>query len=161
MPSSHSGVNVHVPSTAPPGRSPVLAADDALLHAAGAVTGEHVLVIGHDTPGIVASLACRGAAEITLLGPNARPETETVDLALATGIASIAYAERAITMAHRAMTRTGRIVLRTAVDPDDGLADAITRALRDHGFCAIWVQTVGDRIVVSAASPLYGGHRLG
>ena len=161
MSSIQSGMNTSTPAPVPRVQPTAPDADDALLEAAGAVIGEHVLVIGHDTPGIVTALACRGAAEITLLGPNARPETDTVDLALVTGIASVGYAQRAIEMARRAMTRTGRTVLRSTSEPDDGLADGIIGALRDHGFSSIRVRAAGDRIIVSAALALNGGHRPG
>jgi hypothetical protein len=131
--------------------------DEALLEAAGPVAGEHVLVIGHDAPGIVAVLACRGAAEITLLGPTARPETESVDVAVVTGVASLRYAQRAVELARQAMTRTGRIVLRSATEPDDGLADGVARLLRDAGFCDMRLRTAGDRIIAVATLPMFGG----
>lgn len=70
--------------------------DNAVLDATGRVVGEHVLVIGHDTPGIVMELACRGASEIAPLGPNARPEAATADLAVVTGVACIGYAQRTV-----------------------------------------------------------------
>jgi len=69
---------------------------DAVLHATGPGLGEHALVIGHDTPGIVMDLACRGAAEITLLGPKERPEAATVDVAVVTSVARVGCAQRTV-----------------------------------------------------------------
>jgi len=70
--------------------------NDASLHATGPVLGERVLVIGHDTRGIVTELACLGAAEITLLGPNAWPEAVIIDLAVVTGVACVGDAQRTV-----------------------------------------------------------------
>ncbi len=133
--------------------------NDALLEAAGPVVGEHVLVIGHDTPGIVAELACRGAAEITLLGPNARAEAATADVALVTGVACVGYAQRAVEAACRALSRTGRIVLRSAAEADDDLADGMTRALRAAGFSRLRLRVAGGRVIASAYLPQLDSRR--
>jgi hypothetical protein len=124
--------------------------NDAVLEAAGPVGGARVLVMGHDTPGIVAALACCGAAEITLLGPNARPEAATTDIAVATGVG---YAQRAVETACRALSRSGRIVLRSAAEADDDLADGIARTLREAGFARLRLRTAGGRIIASGSLP--------
>jgi hypothetical protein len=133
--------------------------NDALLEAACPIVGAHVLVIGHDTPGIVAELACRGAAEITLLGPNARPEAATTDVAVVTGVACVGYAQRAVEMACRALTHTGRIVLRSAAEADTDLADGITRTLRGAGFSRLRLRIAGDRVIASASLPRLGSRK--
>ena len=133
--------------------------NDALLHATGPVLGEHVLVIGHDTPGVVMELACRGVAEITLLGPNARPETATVDVAVVTGVACIGYAQRAVEMACRALCRSGRIVLRSAAEVDDNLGDGIAHILREAGFSGLRLRIAGGRVIASACRPRLGAQR--
>lgn len=133
--------------------------DAALLHATGPVVGEHVLVIGHDTPGIVMELACRGAAEITLLGPNARPEAATVDVAVVTGVACVGYAQRAVERACRALSRSGRIVLRSAAEVDEDLGDGIVRTLREAGFSGLRLRSAGGRVIASAHRPRLGAQR--
>jgi hypothetical protein len=127
--------------------------NDAVLEAAGPVGGARVLVMGHDTPGIVAALAWCGAAEITLLGPNARPEAATTDIAVATGVACVGYAQRAVETACRALSRSGRIVLRSAAEADDDLADGIARTLREAGFARLRLRTAGGRIIASGSLP--------
>jgi hypothetical protein len=127
--------------------------NDALLEAAGPVVGEHVLVIGHDAPDIVAELACRRVAEITLLGPNARPEAAATDVVVVTGVACVGYAQRAVDMACAALSRTGRIVLRSAAEADTDLADSITRTLREAGFSGLRLCVAGGRIIASAYLP--------
>lgn len=132
---------------------------DVLLDATGPVVGENVLVIGHDTPGIVAELAYRGAAEITLLGPNAQPEAATVDVAVVTGVACVGYAQRAVERACRALNRSGRIVLRSTTDVDDDLGDGIARTLRAAGFFRLRLRTSGGRLIASAHRPRSSARR--
>lgn len=125
--------------------------NDALLHATGPVLGERVSVIGHDAPGIVMDLACHSAAEITLLGPNARPEAATVDVAVVTGIACVGYAQRAVENSCSALSRSGRIVLQSTADVDDDLDDGIARALREAGFSGLRVRIAGRRVMSAPA----------
>jgi hypothetical protein len=133
--------------------------DDDLVHATGPVAGQHVLVIGHDSPRIVMELACRGAAEITLLGPSAQPEAATVDVAVVIGVACVGYAKRAVERACRALNRSGRIVLRSAAEVDDDLGDGMTRTLRDAGFSGVRLRIAAGRVIASAYRPRLGARR--
>lgn len=133
--------------------------NDVSLHATGPVLGERVLVIGHDTPGIVTELACRSAAEITLLGPHARPEAATVDVAVVTGVACVGYAQRTVEQACRAWNRSGRSVLRSAAEVHDDLADGIARTLREAGFSRLRLRIAGGRLIASACRPRLGAQR--
>lgn len=129
---------------------------ERLIEFAGNVTGEHILVIGHDMPAILADLTCRGAAEVVLLGPNAQPEADTVDLVLVSKIASIDYAIRAVAIARHALVGTGRIALRLLGKPAGGLVDGVTRLLRDHDFSAIRLRNADDSVIACATLSLSG-----
>lgn len=124
--------------------------NNVLLHAAGPVVGERVLVIGHNPTDLVANLACRGAAEITLLGRTAQPEPATVDVALVTDVACPGYARHAVEAACRALSLSGRIVMLSAAEADDNLGGCIARTLRKAGFSGLRLQVTGGRVIASA-----------
>jgi len=116
-------------------------------------------MIGHDTRGIVTELAGRGAAEIALLGPNARPEAATVDVAVVTDVACVGDAQRTVEKACRALNRSGRIVLRSAAEVDDDLGDGIARTSREAGFSRLRLRIAGGRLIASACRPQLGAQR--
>jgi hypothetical protein len=127
-----------------------------LLAAAGDVAREHVLIIGRDNHGLIDALACRGAAEVVLLGPRARPEPESVDLVLVCEVGSLDYAHRAIALARHALAGTGRIALRITPDAGDDAAPGVCRILRDSGFCSIDARHRPDGTIACAELPLFG-----
>lgn len=140
-------------------RDAVQETNNALLHATGLIVGERVLVIGQDPPDLVANLACRGAAEITLLGRTAQPEPATVDVAVVTGIACVGYARRAVETACHALSLSGRIVLQSAAEVDDDLGECIARTLREAGFSGLRLQVSGGRVIASAYRLRLGAQR--
>jgi hypothetical protein len=70
-----------------------------------------------------------------------------------TGVACLGYAQRAVELACRALSRTGRIVLRSAAEADDDLADGITHTLREAGFSRPRLGSAGGRVIASAHLP--------
>jgi hypothetical protein len=158
MPSDHSECRSVVANAAP---CVAQEANDALLDATGPVVGEHALVIGHDTPAVVSELACHGATEITLLGPNAQPDAATVDVVVVTGVACVGYAQRAVERACRALSHSGRIVLRSTTEADDDLCDGIAHTLRAAGFSGLRLRIAGGRLIASAHRPRLSARRAG
>jgi hypothetical protein len=140
------------PPTPPAGADP----DTALLQLAGEVRNEHALIIGPNALDLMCALIRRGAAEATMLRQGVRPERATADLALATEIGSPEQALAVMAHARRALTASGRLILRTAADPTGRLAQRVAEMLRLHGFSAVRARRAGDRTLVIGVLPWFG-----
>ena len=130
--------------------------DTALLQLAGEVRGEHALIIGPNALELMCAMIRRGAAEVSLLRQGVRPERATVDLAVATEIASPEQALSAMTQARRALVASGRLILRTNADPTGRLAKLVAQMLRLQGFSAVRARGAGDRTLVTGMLPWFG-----
>ncbi len=130
--------------------------DTALLQLAGKVRGEHALLIGPHALELMCALIRKGAAEVSLLRQGVRPERATADLAVATEIGNPDQALSALTHARRALTASGRLILRTAADPTGRLAKLVAQMLRLHGFSAVRATRAGDRTLVTGVLPWFG-----
>ena len=129
--------------------------DGALLDTLGDLAGERVLVLGPHI-GIMCELIRRGCREVTELELNERLDVETVDLVVIPSIGNTDGTACAIAHARRALTPSGRILVRTTADPSGRLARAIERTLRLHGFSAFAVRRAMDRTVFTAKLPPSG-----
>ena len=129
---------------------------EALLDAAGAVAGLHVLVIGPDGLDAACGLHGRGAAAVTLVrsGRCARPEP--ADMALVPHAATEGLAAFAVGHAARALRPSGRLILRCAPAAEPALIRCIRACLVEHGFVAGCTLMQADRAVLAARVPLPG-----
>jgi hypothetical protein len=130
--------------------------DTALLQLAGEVGGEHALIIGPHALELMCALLRRGAAEVSLLRHDVRPERATADLAVATEIGSQEQALSAMAHARRALVASGRLILRINADPTGRLAKLVAQMLRLHGFSAVRTRHAGDRTLVTGTLPWFG-----
>lgn len=130
--------------------------DATLLHLAGEVRGEHVLLIGTGALEIMCSLLRKGAAEVKLLRQGVRPEQAVADLAIATEIDSQDRALAAVAHARRALTQSGRLILRIVADPAGHLAQSVAQTLRLHGFSGVRVRRGSTASLVAGALPWFG-----
>jgi len=144
------------PAAAFSGTDPDPDPDSALLRLAGEVRGEHALIIGGNDVDLMCALIRRGAAEVQLMRQGVRPERATIDLAVATDIANPDQVQSVMTHIRRALTASGRVILRTAADPTGRLARLVTQTLRLHGFSAVRARRAGDRSLVTATLPWFG-----
>ena len=145
------------PRTTPPTPPAGVDPDTAVLQLAGEVRNEHALIIGPNALDLMCALIRRGAAEATLLRQGVRPERASADLAVATEIASTEQALSVFTHAPgRALTASGRLILRTAADPTGRLAQRIAEMLRLQGFSAVRARRAGDRTLVTGILPWFG-----
>jgi len=144
------------PRTTPPTPPAGVDPDTALLQLAGEVRNEHALIIGPNTLDLMCALIRRGAAEATLLRQGVRPERASADLAVATEIASTEQALSVLAHARRALTASGRLIVRTAADPTGRLAQRIAEMLRMQGFSAVRARRAGDRTLVTGVLPWFG-----
>ena len=144
------------PRTTPPTPPAGVDPDTALLQLAGEVRNEHALIIGPNALDLMCALIRRGAAEATLLRQGVRPERATADLTVATEVASLEQAISVLDHARRALTASGRLILRTAADPTGRLAQRIAEMLRLQGFSAVRARRAGDRTLVTGVLPWFG-----
>jgi hypothetical protein len=136
--------------------TPSVDPDTALLQLAGEVRNEHALIIGANALELMCTLIRRGAAEVSLLRPGVRPERGTADLAVATEITSQEQALSVMAHARRALTASGRLILRTTADPTGRLAKRVAEALRLQGFSAVRARRAGDRTLVTGVLAWFG-----
>src|SRR5580658_3045272 len=144
------------PRTTPPTPPAGIDPDTAVLQLAGEVRNEHALLIGPNALNLMCALIRRGAAEATLLRQGIRPQRATADRAVATEIASPEQALSVLAHARRALTASGRLILRTAADPTGRLAQRIAEMLRLQGFSAVRALRAGDRTLVTGVLPGFG-----
>jgi hypothetical protein len=130
--------------------------DAAVLQLAGPVRGEHVLIMGGSALEVMCALQRKGASEVTLLRQGVRPEQHTADLVIAAAVASLEHAASAMAHATRALTESGRIILRTVADPTGRLAQAIARMFRLQGFSGVRVRPTGEGALVVGSRPFFG-----
>ena len=144
-------------SQALPAASPAAAPDmpDAFIDATGSVAGDHALVLGAGGLETMCALLRRGCASAIELRLGEKPDAGSADLVLVPALASIGQARAALAQARRALTPSGRIVLRGAFGVGDAQTLAIARLLRREGFCALRVQEIGGAAVLSAERPLF------
>ncbi len=137
------------PRTISPTAATAVDSDTALLQLAGEVGGEHALIIGPHTLELMCALLRRGAAEVSLLRHDVRPERATADLVVATEIGSPEQASSAVVHARRALVASGRLILCTNADPTGRLARLVARMLPLHGISAVRTRRAGDRTLVA------------
>ncbi len=123
--------------------------DGALLDRLGDVAGDRVLVLGAHI-GIMCELIRRGCREVTELELNERLDVCTVDLVIVPSVGSADAAACAIVHARRALTPSGRMLVRTTTAATAELSRAIERTLRLHGFSSIGVHRSINRVVFAA-----------
>ena len=144
------------PRTTPPTPPVGVDPDTALLQLAGELRNEHALIIGPNALDLMCALIRRVATEATLLRQGVRPERATAHLAVATEIASPEQALSVLGHARRALTASGRLILRTAGDPTGRLAKRVAKMLRMQGFSAVRARRAGDRALVTGVTPWLG-----
>jgi hypothetical protein len=140
----------------PPPPAPAVDPDTALLRLAGEVRNEHALIIGPNALELMCGLIRRGAAEVSLLRYGVRPERASVDLAVATEIGSPEQALPVVAHARRALTASGRLIVRTTADSTGRLAKLVAQMLRLNGFSAVRARRAGDRTLVTGVLPWFG-----
>jgi hypothetical protein len=129
---------------------------DALLDCAGAVGGEHAVILGCVSAEIMCGLLRRGAAAVTQLRRGERPEGQAADLVIVPEAGSAEAAAIAVGHARRALAPCGRVVLRIGADATGQLTLGVTRLLRLQGFSAIRQRRDGPGVLVSAELPIFG-----
>ena len=144
------------PRTTPPTPPVGVDPDTALLQLAGELRNEHALIIGPNALDLMCALIRRGATEATLLRQGVRPERATADLAVATEIASTEQALSVMAHARRALTASGRLILRTTAEPTGRLAQRVAETLRLQGFAAVRTRRTGERTLVTGILPGFG-----
>jgi hypothetical protein len=144
------------PRTTPPTPPAGVDPDTALLQLAGEVRNEHALIIGPNSLDLMCALIRRGVADATLLRQGVRPERATADLAVATEIASTEQALSVMAHARRALTASGRLILRTTAEPTGRLAQRVAETLRLQGFAAVRTRRTGERTLVTGILPGFG-----
>jgi hypothetical protein len=98
----------------------------------------------------------RLAGEVSLLRYGVRPERASVDLAVATEIGSPEQALPVVAHARRALTASGRLIVRTTADSTGRLAKLVAQMLRLNGFSAVRARRAGDRTLVTGVLPWFG-----
>ena len=144
------------PRTTPPTPPAGVDPDTAVLQLAGEVRNEHALIIGPNALDLMCALIRRGATEATLLRQGVRPERATADLTVATEVASLEQAISVLDHARRALTASGRLILRITADPTERLAKRVATMLRLQGFSAVRARRAGDRTLVTGVLPGFG-----
>ena len=139
-----------------PGPLIELDAEAALLASIGDVAGHRALVLGRGALDVMCGLIRAGAAEVTELCRNDRPEAASADVVVVPDLATDQLAPGIIERARRALVGAGRIVLRCPIDPSGRLIRSVNRALRLHGFSAVRQRRIGMRILVTARLPFSG-----
>jgi hypothetical protein len=130
----------------------------ALFQLAGDVEGERVVVIGAQALDLLCSVLRRGAAEATLLRPGVRPDKASFDLAIIAEATGFEATIAAIVMARRALTDSGRIVLRLAADPARPLIALAVRTLQKCGLSGIRILTTSDHALLVGELPWFRSH---
>jgi hypothetical protein len=143
------------PRTTPPTPPAGVDPDTALLQLAGEVRNEHALIIGPNALDLMCTLIRRGVAEATLLRQGVRPERASADLTLATEIGSPEQTLSVLAHARRALTASGRLILRTTADPTGRLAKRVAEMLRMQSFTAVRARRAGDRTLVTGVLPWF------
>jgi hypothetical protein len=152
LPQAHASKTKPPPQRHPPSEVP---ADPTagLLHAAGDVSDEHVLVVGGNALDLMCALFRGGVAEAILLRPGVRPDHETTDLVIVTEVKSLDYAAAAVMHARRALTKSGRIVLRVSATPERCPVREVARMLRTDGFASVRIRQFSDHAILTGEIP--------
>jgi hypothetical protein len=112
---------------------------------------DHILVLGGQGPELMCALLRAGAANVTHLRAYERPEADSASLVIVPRVNSLDWLATVLPSIRRALTTTGRIVVRAGGQP--GIVTQIRRMLTLHGLSTIHVQTTSDGQVVSAERP--------
>jgi hypothetical protein len=116
----------------------------------GAVDDEdHILVLGGPGSELMCALLRAGAANVTHLRAHERPEAGSASLVIVPRLPSLDWLATALPSIHRALTPTGRLMLRAG--PQAVTQTRIRRMLTLHGLSAIDATEHGQ--VLAAARP--------
>jgi hypothetical protein len=126
--------------------------DAGLLDMIGDVAGERALILGRGALDLMCALIKCGAAGVTELCRDSRPERASADLVVVPDLATPVV----LGHARRALGGAGRVVVRFRNDPSGRLVLGTSRDLRLHGFSTLRQRRFGVQTLVTAELPLFG-----
>lgn len=118
---------------------------------------DNILVIGQDGPELMCALMRAGAARVTHLRLQDRPEADSASLAILPQVPSIDWLSNALPAIRRALHVNGRLVLSLAAQPIT--RNLLRRILALHGFTAIHANRTGGGQILTAELPAFGLRR--
>jgi hypothetical protein len=137
----------------PAAQQPGPIAAQAMLDAAGPLSGAHALVIGHAALDVLCGLIGRGCSAAVELQPDAHLPGEPAEIVLVPDVENLDMAAWAIAQARRSLLPCGRMVM---LERTGRLSAQVSQMLRSAGFSGVKLRPGAEGTLITADWPMFG-----